>query len=205
MNTALWRLRGVLAHGAADDGDNGGIESRGDEIVFERPSWMAIDTHDFDAAVSGALAAPPALQPVERAGRIEQALRHYRGAFLDGDDADWVIVERERLHSLFVRSLCQLTQLFAAGGDYEQAIAAARRVLAADPFRETVMRMLCILLFLNGQRAQAITDLTRWQVALRTQVGVDAMPETLALRGALVSGAICGEIEHWRREHLAHG
>jgi hypothetical protein len=64
------------------------------------------------------------------------------------------------------------------------------------------MRSLCLLLFLNGQRAQAISDLTRWQVALRAQVGVEAMPETQSLRAALVSGSICDEIDHWRSSHL---
>ncbi|MDM0110714.1 BTAD domain-containing putative transcriptional regulator [Variovorax sp. J22R133] len=201
MNTAVWRLRTLLARAPGQPCD-GVLVSSGDEIVFERPAWMEIDTHDFNAAVRDALSGHAGDQFDERMRRLECAAALYTGSFLEGDDGDWVITERERLHSLYVRCLCQLTQLFAAHGEYEPAIDAARRVLVADPFRETVMRSLCILLFLNGQRAQAIGDLTRWQVALRAQVGVDAMPETLALRGALITGAICNEIGDWRRSHL---
>ncbi len=141
----------------------------------------------------------------EAEGRVrvlEQAVATYGGCFLDGDEGDWVISERERLHSLYVRCLCELMRIYAAHGDYEPAIAAARRVLAADRFRETVMRTLAILLFLNGQRAQAIEELTRWQRALQANVGVAALPETLELRGALASGSICAEIARWRSSHL---
>jgi len=201
MNTALWRLRSLLARVPGQLGD-GGLVSSGDEIVFERPSWIEIDTHDFNSAVRDALSGRADEGGEARVRKLEYAAALYTGSFLEGDDADWVIGERERLHSLYVRCLNQLTQLFASRGEYEPAIDAARRVLVADPFRETVMRRLCILLFLNGQRAQAIHDLTRWQVALRAQVGVDAMPETLTLRGALVSGSICNEIEYWCRDHL---
>jgi DNA-binding SARP family transcriptional activator len=204
MNTALWRLRTVLASAPEQRGRDGGLFSRGEEIVFERPSWVAIDTHEFDAAVREALDVQSGYEGAERALRLQRAAEHYVGCFLEGEDADWVIVERERLHSLYVRCLGELIQIFAAAGLYEPAIEAARRVLAADPFRETVMRSLCILLFLDGQRAKAINDLTRWQAALRTQVGVDAMPETLALRAALVSGSICYEIDTWRRNHFGN-
>jgi DNA-binding SARP family transcriptional activator len=200
MNTALWRLRSLLGNEAAQCG--GGLSTHRDDIVFERAPWIEIDTHDFDTEAREALTVGVDAEQAARARRLEGAAQRYAGAFLEGEDADWVIAERERLHSLYVRCLVQLTQLLAAGGDYEPAIDAARRVLAADPFRERVMRSLCLLLFLNGQRAQAISDLTRWQVALRAQVGVEAMPETQSLRAALVSGSICDEIDHWRSSHL---
>jgi DNA-binding SARP family transcriptional activator len=200
MNTALWRLRTLLAREPQPCG--GGLSTHRDEIVFERAPWIEIDTHEFDTQARDALTVRLEEEDAERTRRLECAAQRYAGAFLEGEDADWVIAERERLHSLYVRCLVQLTQLLAAGGDYEPAIDTARRVLAADPFRERVMRSLCILLFLNGQRAQAISDLTRWQAALSAQVGVEAMPETLSLHAALVSGSICNEIEHWRSSHL---
>jgi DNA-binding SARP family transcriptional activator len=202
MNTALWRLRKVLA---LDSHDRKGrcLCSTGDEIVLERKPWMRIDTHSFDEAVRPALGSRDDGDDACRAGVLEGAAARYGGAFLDGDGEDWVIAERERLHALYVRSLCELMRIHAAHGDYESAISAARRVLAVDQFRETVMRALAILLVLNGQRAEAIDALTRWQLALRKQVGVGPVPETLELRAALVSGSICQDLDGWRRRHLA--
>lgn len=201
MNTALWRLRKILA---LDPRGTGGacLSSSGEEIVFRREPWMLIDTHVFDEAVRCALAGCGQETPA-RASVLEQAAAQYGGSFLDGDDADWVVAERERLHSLYVRCLCDLMRIYSGCHDFESAIAAARRVLAADQFRETVMRSLAILLFLNGQRAQAIEELTRWQSALRTHVGVGVLPETSNLRSALVSGDICSDLDYWRETHLA--
>jgi DNA-binding SARP family transcriptional activator len=199
LNTALWRLRKVLSLDPQSK-RCACIHSSGDELVFERTPTLRIDTHVFDDAVRQALDSRTERDTHTTA--LEQAAARYAGSFLDGDDADWVIAERERLHSLYVRCLCELMREYAARGDYESAIAAGRRVLAADQFRETVMRMLAILLFLNGQRAQAIEELTRWQAALRAHVGVGALPETRELQAALVSGAICGNLAHWRQSHL---
>jgi DNA-binding SARP family transcriptional activator len=202
LNTALWRLRRVLAQ----DGGASGCDcilSTGDEIVFEPSPELRVDTHDFDDAVRRALDSRARHECESRCASLEGAVARYAGSFLDGDEGDWVIAERERLHSLYVRCLCELMRTHAAIGDYESSIASARRVLAADPFRETVMRTLALLLFLNGQRAQAIDELARWQAALRAHIGVGALPETRELQAALVSGSICSELPRWRQGHLA--
>ena len=203
MNTALWRLRKVLS---LDPESCRGecIHSSGDEIVFEPTASLRIDTHLFDDAVREALRAPTDDDgDGDTRMLLEAAAARYAGSFLDGDDGEWVIAERERLHSLYVRCLCELMRTHAARADYESAIVAARRVLAADQFRETIIRSLAILLFLNGQRVQAIDELTRWQAALRAQVGVTALPETRELHSSLVSGAVCSNLAHWRQTHLA--
>lgn len=202
MNTALWRLRKVLAL-TPHDRKGSCLRSTSDEIVLERRPWMAIDTHSFDQAVRQALGCREGHADSHRIAILERAAADYGGCFLDGDDEDWVIAERERLHALYVRSLCELMRIYAGQSDFESAISVARRVLAADQFRETVMRALAILLFLNGQRAQAINTLTRWQAALRKQVGVSPLPETQDLHAALISGTICKDLEGWRRRHLA--
>jgi DNA-binding SARP family transcriptional activator len=200
MNTALWRLRRLLA---LDSQCRGCINCRGDEIVLEPSPSLLIDTHVFDVAVRRALETNGERERAANATTLELAVEAYSGSFLDGDDADWVIVERERLHSLYVRCLCELMRTYAACDNFEAAIAAGRRVLAADRFRETVMRTLAILLFMNGQRAQAIEELTRWQAALRAQVDVEALPETRELQAALVSGSICKDLSRWREGHLS--
>jgi DNA-binding SARP family transcriptional activator len=201
MNTALWRLRKILSLDP-ESRRSKCIHSSGDVIVFEPTASLRIDTHLFDGAVQQALGAAPH-DDGDTCRLLEEAVSGYAGSFLDGDDCEWVIAERERLHSLYVRCLCELMRTHAARGDYESAIVAARRVLAADQFRETIIRSLAILLFLNGQRVQAIDELTRWQAALRAQVGVTALPETCELRASLVTGTVCANLAHWRQTHLA--
>ena len=114
LNTALWRLRKVLAL----DGEARGcdcIHSSGDELVFEPSPAMRIDTHDFDGAVRRALDSRTRARSASRAAHLlEEAVARYAGNFLDGDEGDWVIAERERLHSLYVRCLCELMRTHAA-------------------------------------------------------------------------------------------
>jgi DNA-binding SARP family transcriptional activator len=201
LNTALWRLRKLLAFGAQSRRCQF-LQSRGDEVVLESSPLLRIDTHVFDGAVANALETSMDVSHKSRAATLQLAAAGYAGSFLDGDDVDWVVAERERLHSLYIRCLCELMRACAARDDYESAIAAGRRILAADQFRETVMRSLAILLFLNGQRARAIEELVRWQAALRAQVGVSALPETRELHVALVSGSISDDLTRWRNAHL---
>jgi len=203
MNTALWKLRRLLAlDGEANHSDS--LQTSSTEISFESDSQIEIDTHRFDSSVRKALMRISPSAHGERLVELERAADCYRGRFLDGDDEeDWVVAERERLHSLYVRCLSELMRSAAGQSDYESAIYAARKILAVDNFREVVMRSLAILLFLNGQRAQAIHELDRWQRALAKDVGVGPMPETAGLLSALLSGAICQDIVRWRSQHLA--
>lgn len=200
MNTALWRIRKMLMLDSR--AHRNCLHSTAEEVVFEPHDSLRIDTHLFDGAVRQALRSPALSGDEARTHLLEEATSRYGGTFLEGDEADWVIAERERLHSLYIRCLCDLMHAHAGRGDYESSIEAARRVLAADPFRETIMRTLAILLFLNGQRAQAIEELARWQVALQAQVGVSGLPETRELHAALLSGSICTDLNHWRQSHL---
>jgi DNA-binding SARP family transcriptional activator len=199
LNTALWRIRKVLSvepvRNAAEI-----LCSTVSEVVLESAPWLQVDSHSFDSKIGPALTAirssPAAVH------QVHEALNEYAGLFLDGDEADWIIAERERLHSLYTRGLCALIKTYAANDEFDLAIAAARRLLAADPFRETVMRWLALLLVLNGQRAQAISDLNRWQTALRQEIGIEPLPETKSLRLALASAEIANEARQLKRAYF---
>lgn len=199
LNTALWRIRKVLS--LEDTGDAAkSLSSRGSDVVLETAPWLQVDTHSFDKKIRSALSAvrssPAALH------ELEEAIDGYTGAFLEGDEGDWVIAERERLHSLYTRGLCALIRMYALDDEFELAIAAVRKFLAVDPFRETIVRWLVVLLFLNGQRAQAIADLNRWQIALRREVGLEPLPETKSLKSALISGSISTEADQLKRAYF---
>src|SRR5262249_17228118 len=132
LNTALWRLRKLLARDPKSQGGQN-LRSYGPEVVLEPAQWLTIDPHRFDAPVQDLLAPRTAGDNSVRLAVLEAAVESYGGPFLDGDDADWVLEERERLHSLFVRTASELVSTYGADERYDEAIAAARRVLAADP------------------------------------------------------------------------
>jgi hypothetical protein len=73
---------------------------------------------------------------------VAAVLHRYEGPFLDGDDGDWILEERERLHSLFLRTATMAVCRLGAVGLYHEAIALARRALRFDPYREELVRNL---------------------------------------------------------------
>jgi DNA-binding SARP family transcriptional activator len=202
LNTAIWRLRKLLALELASRGGSN-LYSSGQEVTLELASWISVDTHRFDDAVHVALSAQGSTSSSPNAKALEDAARSYSGSFLDGCESDWIIAERERLHSLYVRCLSELLKLDATEGRYESAISAARRILAVDPFREWVQRALAVLLTLNGQRAQAIRELRRWAEALREEIGIEPMPETSALERSIVSGQIFSELRSLEQSYFS--
>ena len=202
LNTALWRLRKLLAQETANGSSN--LLSIGQEVVLEPASWIKVDTHIFDAGVQAALRAHSPATAASDPNALEAAAESYSGSFLDGCESDWIIGERERLHSLYVRCLNELIVAYATREHYELAIGAARRILAVDPFRESVLRALAFLLTLNGQRAQAIHELRRWASALRKEIGIDPMSETSALEKSIISGRIFHELSSLTESCFPH-
>jgi DNA-binding SARP family transcriptional activator len=189
FNTALWRLRKLLALEPKSEGGRN-LRTYGSEIILEKAPWLTIDTHSFIEALRHSMESRPAEEAAARVAVLESAIRNYSGPFLDGEDADWILEERERLHSLYVRAESELMRCFGAEGSYEDAIAAARRILVADPFRESVIRSLALLFVLNGQRAKALRYYERWHASFRAELGIDPMPQTVHLMDDVRSGTI---------------
>jgi DNA-binding SARP family transcriptional activator len=189
FNTALWRLRKLLAHEPRSEGGQN-LRTYGAEIVLEQAPWLTVDTHCFASAVKQRLESQSVAEVAARVAVLESAIQNYAGPFLEGEDADWILEERERLHSLYVRAESELMRCYGNNECYEDAIAAARRILVADPFRESVFRSLALLFVLNGQRGKALCHYERWRTVFRTELGVDPMPQTVRLAEDIRSGKV---------------
>ena len=112
----------------------------------------------------------------------------YRGDLLTGLYADWVLIERERLRQRFLRLGEKRVARQRASGDLGGAIITTRRLLAHDPLREELYRNLMELYYRQGDRAAALRQFERCEAVLRQELGVPPMPETLALRDAILRG-----------------
>jgi DNA-binding SARP family transcriptional activator len=194
FNTALWRLRKLLAREPCSEGGQN-LRTYGSEIILEQAPWLTIDTHSFASAVKQRMESQSAAEIAARVAVLESAIRNYAGPFLEGEDADWILEERERLHSLYVRAESELMRCYGFSECYEDAIAAARRILVADPFRESVFRSLALLFVLNGQRGKALCDYERWRAAFRAELGIDPMPQTVGLAEDIRSGRIFDKLD----------
>jgi DNA-binding SARP family transcriptional activator len=197
LNSAIWRLRKMIEHEPASH-RQANVHTVGSQVILEHAAWIDIDTHSFEKSVRQCLASPIPDAPIRKA--LRGALDRYDGAFLDGEDADWILEERERLHSLFVRAAFHLMRSYGLAGSYEEAIQWARRILSFDPYRESAMRALLVLLSLNDQRAEALRTYARWSETLKRELDVEPMPATVQLLDRLRGCRSSEEFETVRDE-----
>lgn len=202
MNTALWRIRKLLAREPQSNGGRN-LRSHGSDVILEQAPWLDIDTHAFNAAVQNALDRRSSQRDEARLNTLELAVAKYSGPFFDGEDADWIVEERERLHTLYVRALSELMRIYAGFSRYEEAIASARQILAVDPFRESVQNGLSLLLVLNGQPAEALRRQERWRTFLNQELGINPMPETIRMADEIRSGEIFAHLDRLKAQHFA--
>jgi DNA-binding SARP family transcriptional activator len=188
LNTAVWRIRKMLDQ--ADRGASGRLITLGDDVILEPDDAIVVDTHRLEAACRSALCAPE--DTLSNA-----ATDLYGGPFLDGHDDDWILPERERLHGLFVRSTVETMRRAAMRGRYEIALDLGRRILAVDVLRERIQQHIMLLLVLNGQRGEAIRAYQRLADLLKSELGIEPMPETRRLYDDIRSGDIFGRLQDY--------
>jgi two-component SAPR family response regulator len=107
------------------------------------------------------------------------AASHYRGAFLEGLEAEWLLPMRDQLALLAVRALTRVASLHLALGDSVAAEAAARRALALDRACEEA-RVACVrALAAQGRRDEAVRAYHAGVEVLRRDLGLGPGPELL--------------------------
>jgi DNA-binding SARP family transcriptional activator len=194
LNTAIWRIRKVLD--SAFKGGGGRLVTLGDEVLLEPASFIQVDTHKLQSVCELARQQKSSspLTPVEE-DLVSAAVGSYGGPFLDGNDDDWILQERERLHCLFVTSTLKLMRLAARRGEYDRALDYSRLILSSDPLRESVQRDAMLLFVLNGQRANAIHAYRRLKTVLKADLCIEPMPDTRMLYQQILSGEIFDHLD----------
>jgi DNA-binding SARP family transcriptional activator len=179
MNSAVWRLRKLLAS-APDYKEGHSLRTVGPETILERTPWLDVDTWALLEAAQTTLSGPGPDLGSAAIKEILAVLYRYEGPFLDGEDADWILEERERLHSLFIRSAMIVVRHLGLCAQYHDAILLARHALRFDPYREELVRHLLTLLALDERRIDAIRYYDHWIGMIRKELGISPLPATRA-------------------------
>ncbi len=182
LRNALWAIRKALGEETLVAGD--------DSITLGPDVW--VDTRALERA----------LRPVARNGApspdgIASALQLYRGPFLDTlavpdapDFEIWLTTERERLAQLYLRAATDLVAAYQGAGRWRDMLAVGERALAQDILQEPVHRAVMEAHARLGQRPEALRQYDMLRAALARELGVEPLPETDALRGAILSGEV---------------
>ena len=98
----------------------------------------------------------------------------------------WLDSQRSARRSRLHRLLVERAERAEAAGELGEAIGHARELLARDLLSEDAHRRLIRLLYLAGERPQALLAFDRCEQLLKDEVGVSPSPETLALLQTIV-------------------
>jgi DNA-binding SARP family transcriptional activator len=158
------------------------VVQQGDTYGFNVEADHQYDAADFSAAVDAGRAALQKGQTGEAIAHFRQAISLYGGTFLpDCLYEDWSVVERERLGLLFTEASLKLGDLLLEEDNPHEAIGLAWRVLEYDQAQEEAYQLLIRAYGGLGERSTAMRIYARCVQALEQELGVEPLPETVAL------------------------
>jgi len=153
-----------------------------------------VDAVEFEALINAASS------PVDTE-QLQTAVDLYQGDFLTGfyvrnapEFEAWMLSEQARLRELMIQGLHTLTTYFAEHGDLSQGIAAARRLLNLEPWREEAHRQLMLLLAQDGQRGAALAQFEVCREMLAEELGVEPGRETAVLYERIRDDALVTDV-----------
>jgi len=185
LNTAFWRIKKALK-----DYEIVAFESDNEHI------WCGVARPDIIDVFKLVQTAEEARLQMRDNGQISASTRRKlasavsdcRGEYLEVLDAEWAIIERERLAQLLLGSIITVAADAEARGHLSDAIAWTQKALFRDPFREHLHHYLMTLFVKSGQRSQALRQYDRIEGLLEEELGIKPLAQTVALRDLILSG-----------------
>jgi len=171
LSDTLWRVRRAAGPDV--------ILADEDALAFNSAYDCWLDVERFESRMQEA--AHKGQTNASRISLLASCIQLYRDPFLAGLYHDWVLLERERLHGLYLEALGRLLDLHKRGSDYESGLTIAQRIAAAEPLHEAAHRELIRFYHFLGRDAEAIAQYYRCREILREELNVAPAPETESL------------------------
>jgi DNA-binding SARP family transcriptional activator len=173
LRQSLWLIRSSFAAAAIPLDRYLTIDA--EVIGFQPCAAVDLDVTRFEAALRGPTSSP------------DEAVAIYRGDLVECLGLECFAVERERLSDGFEDSLALVAERRLLAGEADGAREAAERLLARDPLREEAHATMLRVYGRVGSRAQVLRQYRRLARLLRSELGVEPLPETdAAFRAAMV-------------------
>lgn len=146
----------------------------GDVYRLDSDYGMACDLWEFEALEGEARRSRGA----EQREHLSRALALADRPLLEGLYEDWADQAQSRMRDRIERAWRELGALEASVGDHEAALRAFRRAAELDAYRETTRVAIVQALVRTGNRAAAVAEAERLRAQVRSELGVDVLPET---------------------------
>lgn len=194
FNTTLWRLRKVLGRPPLGQTEIVVCDRRG-AVGLSVHAQLRLDVDEFARLVKPGLDKPFEQLDETDIDNLRRGVGLYRDDILAGFTDDWALRERELHRRLLLNALGRLMQMSTLARDYASAIRHAQHILDRDTLREDIHRELMRLFLLSGQRAMALRQFELCRDALRKELAIQPMRETLAVYQRIADSAVGRDIE----------
>ncbi len=161
------------------------IQYEGDRYAANPSLNYTFDVEQFESLLDEARASSGDEGAAARC--YEEAIRIYRGDFLEDVYSDWALLRREALRERFVSAAFALAQYYLDQDAYPEAIAGYQKALASDEFREDIHQRLMIAYVEAGQRARALQHYEKLAAMMRSELGTSPSEDTVALQRRILA------------------
>ncbi len=174
FTVALHRLRHLL-------GSDTALRLTHNRLTLE-PRDVWVDAWAFERLLNAAEHDSEKADIASSAGKV---LSLYRGRFLDGVDAPWVLSSRARLQTRFLHFAIVHARRLIRMGLYDQSVTLLEQGLAADDLAEDLYLELMRCYQAQDRPAEALAVYHRCRQALKAGLGLAPNPEIERLRQTL--------------------
>ena len=174
LRKALWQLQAALGGAGLLQ-----IEPQWIELRPEGGLWL--DVAVFEDAYAAVRGVPVQRLTEPRARRLAYAVELYMGYLLEQWYQRWCLLERERLHHVYLIMLDKLIAYTQAHRQYERGLAYGAHLLQFDRARECTHQHMMWLYAVAGHRTEALRQYDRCVAALEEDLGVGPAHSTVAL------------------------
>jgi DNA-binding SARP family transcriptional activator len=189
FNTVLWRLRKQLERPPLALGALIACDRRG-AVGLQPQAAVELDVEAFARSVLPALAKPLERMTEGDVDALRNGIELYTADILTELGDEWALREREKHRRYYLNALGRMMQMCAAAHDDGAAIRYAQAILDHDALREDVHRELMRLFLRSGQRAMALRQFELCRNALKRELAIQPMAETLALYQGIAHDAV---------------
>jgi ATP/maltotriose-dependent transcriptional regulator MalT/DNA-binding SARP family transcriptional activator len=152
------------------------IERSGEIYRLNRAYPLTCDAWEIERAFADARQSRE--KPAERLSALERAAALAVAPFLQGFYGDWAVELQARMRDRLEKLHLALGELAARRGEFDSAIDSFRRAAELDEFRESTRLALMEALVRAGNRPAALAEYEKLKSRLRSELGVEPLPET---------------------------
>jgi DNA-binding SARP family transcriptional activator len=163
------------------------LQQDGGVLRLRAVDHLTVDAWELDDALDAADEAATAGATTSELAHLERAIALWRGDLLDDiAGEEWAEPLREHARRRFVRAAVRGGELLVAGGRPTEAVLAAEKALAADPWCEPAIRLTVAAHLAAGDRSAARTAFDTGCKAL-AELGISPEPATDVLGRRLLT------------------